>query len=150
MANMSNYLENKLVDHLFRGTAYTAPATIAIALCTAAPDDTSTGATITEVPNSGSYARQTLNPSTTNWRDTAGGTAATSSGTTGTTANNATITFPTATGNWGTVTHVVIVDSATWGAGNVLFWAALSASQAINTGGTFSFSAGNLSVQLDN
>jgi hypothetical protein len=150
MASMSNYFENKLVDATFRGVALTFPTTIAVALCTSAPTDASTGATIPEVANSGAYARVALNPSTTNWQDTSGGTAATSSGTGGTTANNATITFPTATGNWGTITHFAIVDSATYGAGNVLFWGALTSSQVINTGGVASFAAGALTVQYDN
>lgn len=150
MGSMSNYLENKLVDFLFRGVSYTAPAAIAIALCTTAPTDTSTGATIVEVPNSASYARVALSPSTSNWRDTAGGTAGTSAGTTGTTSNNATITFPTSSGSWGTVTHFAVVDSATWGAGNVLFWGAIGASVNVTGSGfTLSFSAGQLSVQLD-
>lgn len=32
MSAMSNYLENKLIDHTFRGVAYTAPGTVYIAL----------------------------------------------------------------------------------------------------------------------
>jgi hypothetical protein len=150
MANMSNYLENKLIDHLFRGTSYTAPAALAVALCTAAPDDTSTGATITEVANSGAYARTALAPSSSNWQDTAGGTAGTSSGTTGTTKNAAAITFPTATGSWGTITHIAVVDSATYGAGNVLFWAALTTSKTVTNADTFSFAIAALTVQIDN
>ena len=147
---MSNYLENQLIDHIFRGDSFSAVSTIAIALCTAAPTDASTGATITEVANSNSYARVSINPSTTNWLDTAGGTAGTSSGTTGTTSNGVAINFPTASGSWGTITHVAICDSATWGAGNVLFWGALATSKTITDQDTFSFSVSNLSVQIDN
>ena len=55
MANMSDYLENKLLDFIFRTSSFSKPSTIAVALCTSAPDDTSTGATIAEVPNSGNY-----------------------------------------------------------------------------------------------
>jgi len=150
MANMSNYLENKLIDHIFRGTSYTAPSTLAVALCTAAPNDTSTGATITEVADSNGYERTELAPDDANWTDTAGGTDETSSGTTGTTSNAAAITFPTASGSWGTITHIAIVDSATHGAGNVLFWGELVTPKTITDQDTFSFSIGNLSVQLDN
>lgn len=150
MAHMSNYLENKLIDHLFRSTSFTAPTTLAVALCTAAPDDTSTGATITEVANSGAYARTALAAGISNWANTqASGTGA-SSGTGGTTSNSSTITFPTATGSWGTVTHIAIVDSTTHGGGNVLFWGALSVSKTVTSGDTFSFNAGDLTVQIDN
>lgn len=95
MASMSNYLENKLIDHLFRTTTFSQPSVIAIALCTAAPTDASTGATITEV-SGGDYARQTLNPSNSNWTATQGGTSGASSGTGGTTDNASAIVFPTA------------------------------------------------------
>lgn len=150
MAHMSNYLENKLIDHIFRGASYTAPTTIAIALCTSAPTDTSTGATIAEVSNSNNYNRVVINPSSTNWLDTAGGTAGTSSGSTGTTSNGVTITFPTASGSWGTITHLAILDSEVYGAGNVLFWGALATSKTITDQDTFSFNTSNLSVQIDN
>lgn len=148
-ASMTDYLENKLVDALFRGVSYTMPTALAIALHTAACSDSSAG---TEVANSGSYSRQALNPSTTNWAATnsAGSTANPSAGTSGTTSNNSTITFSTATGNWGTVTHFSVWDSATYGGGNMLFCAALTSSQTINTGATPSFSAGSLTVQIDN
>jgi hypothetical protein len=150
MASMSNYLENKLIDHLFRSTSFSAPTTLAVALCTAAPDDTSTGATITEVANSGSYARTQLDAGTSNWANTqASGTGA-SSGTGGTTSNSSTITFPTASGSWGTVTHIAIVDSATHGAGNVLFWGALSVSKTVSSGDIFTVAANQLTVQADN
>lgn len=150
MAAMSNFLENALVDHIFRDTAFTKPSTIAIALCTAAPTDASTGATITEVSNSGSYARQNLAASTSNWANTqASGTGA-SSGTSGTTSNSSAITFPTATGDWGAITHVAILDSTTYGAGNVLFWGALSATKTVTSGDTFQFSAASLQIQVDN
>lgn len=146
MSAMSDYLENKLIDHCFRGVAYTAPAGLYAALFTAAPSDTGGG---TEV-SGGSYARTNLAPSTTNWASTGGATTTSnpSAGTGGTTSNNAAITFPTATGNWGTVTHVGIFDAST--AGNLLWWGALTSSQVVNTGGTFSFAISALSVQIDN
>mgnify|MGYP000656172872 FL=1 len=68
MSAMSNYLENKLVDHIFRGVSFTAPAALHVALFTAAPSDSGGG---TEV-SGGSYARAALSPSTTNWASTGG------------------------------------------------------------------------------
>lgn len=132
MAHMSDYLEQKLRDHVFRGVAYTAPATLYIALLTAAPSDAGGG---TEV-SGGAYARAAVTANTTNW------TAA--STTNGLTDNAGAITFAQATANWGTVTHVAIYDAAS--AGNLLFWFPLTASQAVNSGQTASFAAGALSV----
>src|SRR4051794_27926235 len=105
MAAMSDYLENKIIDYVFRSGSFSAPANIYVALCTVATTDADTGSTITEV-SGGSYARTALNPGTSNWANTqASGTGA-SSGTGGTTSNSSTITFPTATGSWGTITHI--------------------------------------------
>lgn len=151
-ADMTDHLENKLIDALFRGVAYTMPTTLAVALHTAACSDSSAG---TEVSTAGStgYLRVALNPSTSNWASTggAGTTTNPSAGTGGTTSNNSAITFPTATANWGTVSHFSIWDNSTVGAGNMLFCKALSGgSQAVNSGSTPSFAAGALTVQIDN
>jgi len=135
---MSDFLEGQIRAHIFRTASFTKPTVLAIALCTAAPTDASTGATITEVANAGAYARQTLNPLDANWTapDTTGGL----------TDNASAITFPVATANWGTITHFVITDSATWGAGNVLFHGALTASKVVNTGDQIKFNIGDLDV----
>jgi len=125
------------------------PATIAIALVTAASSDSSTGATISEVTG-GSYARQAVSPSTANWQSTQGTASGVSTGTGGSTNNNATITFPTSTADWGTVTGVAICDSTTTAAGNVLFYGALTANKVVSNGDTFSFQSSQLSVQIDN
>lgn len=144
MAAMSNYLENKIIDWLFRAQSYTTPTGLHVGLLTAAPNDTGGG---TEVSGN-SYARQNLAPSLTNWAGTqsAGSTTA-SSGTGGTTSNNSTITFPTPTGSWGTVTHFGVYDAST--SGNLLFYGALSIAKTINQGDTISFAAGALTVQID-
>ena len=53
--SFSNYLENKVMLHVFGGTSYTAPATLYVGLYTSDPGEGDTG---TEV-SGGSYARQT-------------------------------------------------------------------------------------------
>lgn len=145
MAAMSDYLENKLIDQIFRAQAFTFPGTLHVALLTAAPSDTGGG---TEV-SGGAYARVAVTNSLANWAGTqsAGSTVA-SSGTTGTTSNNGTITFATPTASWGTVTHFGIYDAST--GGNLLFFGALTVSKTINIGDTVSFPAGTLSIQIDN
>ena len=125
--SFSDYLETKVLDHVFAGTAYTAPATLYVALFTAAPSDSGGG---TEV-SGGAYARQTI--------------AFTTSG--DTTSNNAAVEFPTATANYGTVTHVGIYDAST--AGNLMAWAALTSSKTIETGDVFRIPSGDLDITLN-
>lgn len=145
MAAMSDYLENKLIDQIFRAQAFTFPSTLYVGLLTAAPSDTGGG---TEVSGS-NYSRVSVTASLANFAGTqsAGSTTA-SSGTGGTTSNNGAINFPTPSGSWGTVTHFGIYDAAS--AGNLLFYGALTTSKTINTNDVVSFAAGALTVQIDN
>jgi len=55
-----------------------------------------------------------------------------SSGTGGVTSNNGSITFPSPSASWGTVTHFGIWDAST--GGNLLFHGALTTSKTINNG----------------
>ena len=127
MAEMSNYLENALVNAVLRNTAYTSPTTVYLALYTSDPTDADSG---TEVSGS-AYARQAITfgaPSN------------------GVTTNSAAIEFPQATGSWGTITHVGIRDALT--TGNLLFHTPLDASKTIATGDVFRIAIGSLSVTL--
>ena len=81
MAEISNYLENALINGTLRATTFTAPTTVYISLHTADPTDAGSG---TEV-SGGSYIRQSATF------------AAPSSGAS---ASNADVTFPQATGTW--------------------------------------------------
>lgn len=144
MAALSDYLENKILDHVLRGTAYTAPGTTYVGLLTAAPGDAGGG---TEV-SGGSYARVGVTSSSAGWNNTQNSGAGASSGTDGTIENAAAINYATPTAGWGTVTHFGVYDAAS--AGNLLFYAALSASKTINSGDTVSFAAGALTFTIDN
>ena len=123
----TDYLENKLVAHTFSNTAFTSPSSVFVALYTVAPTDSTTG---TEV-SGGGYARQSASFTTT-------GNAAT---------NASAIEYPTATGNYGTVVAVAILDAST--SGNMLAYATLSASKTISTGDVFRIPAGDLDITLD-
>jgi hypothetical protein len=138
---MSDYLENKLVDQLFRGQSAPTTTTLYVGLLTAAPSDTGGG---TEV-SGGSYARVAVTSSLANWAGTqAAASTVASSGTGGQTSNNAAITFTTPTASWGTVTHFGIYDAAS--SGNLMFWGALTISKTINQADTVTFPAASLSV----
>ncbi len=129
MSALSDFLENKLIDHLFRGQAYTPPATLHFALYTAAPSDSGGG---TEV-SGGSYARAAVTASLTNFAGTqSSGSTAASSGSGGASSNNNSITFPAPSANWGTVTHFGVFDAST--GGNLLIHGVLTASKTINSG----------------
>lgn len=144
MSAMSNYLENKLIDEIFRGQAFTVPTTLYIGLLTAAPTDAGGGTEVT----GGAYARASIASSLANWAGTQStGSTTASSGTGGTTSNNTTINFPTPTATWGTVTHFGIYDATT--AGNLLFWGALTTAKTVNIGDIVQFPAASLSFTLD-
>jgi hypothetical protein len=126
--SFSNFLETEILDHVFAGAAYTAPSTHYLALFTAVADG-ETGS-VTEV-SGGGYARQTV--------------AFTTSG--NTTSNNAAVEYPTATANYGTVTHVGVYDAST--SGNLMAYAALSSNKTIETGDVFRVPSGDLDITLN-
>lgn len=146
MGALTNYFENKLLDLLLRGQSYTPPATLYIGLDTVVGDETGGG---TEV-SGGSYARVAVSASLAAWAGSQGtGTTAASSGTNGTTSNNAAITFPAPTANWGKVVGFRVWDSAT--GGNALIYQALTTEKTINSGDAAPvFNAGSLTIQIDN
>jgi hypothetical protein len=146
MAALSDYLENKLIDFLFRGQTFTAPTTVYVGLFTATPSDTGGG---TEVSGN-AYARVGVASSLANWAGTQSAASTTAStGTGGTTSNNGTISFPTPTpSGWGTVTAIGLFDALS--SGNLLVWGALTTSKTINAGDTVTFPAASLSFQIDN
>ncbi len=127
MAEMSNFLEDALINATLRATTYTSVATVYVSLWTSDPTDAGSG---TEV-SGGSYAR------------TAVTFAAPSNGVT---TNSADVTFPTATGSWGVVGWIGINDALT--TGNLLYHSPLDTSKTIDSGDIFKISTGNLSVTL--
>ncbi|NBP80057.1 hypothetical protein EBU58_04940 [bacterium] len=138
---MSDYLENKLIDQLFRGQSAPTTSNLYVGLLTAAPSDSGGG---TEVAT-GSYARVAVTSSLANWAGTqAAASTSASSGTGGQTSNNNAITFPTPTASWGTVTHFGIYDAST--GGNLLFWGQLTIAKTINEADTVTFPAASLSI----
>ena len=127
MAEMSNFLENALINATLRNTTYTSVATVYVSLWTSDPTDAGSG---TEV-SGGSYARTAVTfgaPSN------------------GTSLNSADVTFPTATASWGTVGWIGINDALS--SGNLLYHSPLDTSKTIDSGDIFKISTGNLSVTL--
>ena len=127
MAEMSNYLENALINATLRNTTYTSVATIYVALFTTDPTDAASGTEVT----GGAYARTSVTF------------AAPSNGAS---ASSADCTFPTCTSTWGTVTHIGLYDAST--SGNLLYHTPLDSSKLIETGDIFKISSGSLTVTL--
>ena len=127
MAEFTDFMENKIIDHMLRNQAYAPPGTVYVALFTSATGDDSSG---TEV-SGGSYARQAV-------------TLTAASG--GASENSADIAFPQATADWGTITHLALFDALT--GGNMLMHTLLDASKTVNNGDTFKINAGDLDVTV--
>lgn len=89
----SNYLENKFLDHVLRNTAYTPPAAVYAALYLTDPTEEDKGQEV----KGGSYTRKAI-------------TFGSASG--GQVSNSADVTFPTATADWGNITHMAIKDAS--------------------------------------
>lgn len=134
MGSFSDFLELELLDHVFGNAAYTAPATLHVALFTVTPSDSGGG---TEV-SGGSYARVAVTNNATNFPAASAGAK----------ANGTAITFPAPTANWGTVVAFGIFDAAS--AGNLIAWGALTVNKTINNGDAApSFAVGDLDITLD-
>lgn len=127
MAEMSNWLENALINATLRNTTFTSPAAVYIGLYTSDPTDANTG---TEV-SGGSYTRTAVTmgaPSN------------------GVSTNTAAVEFPQASGTWGTVGWIGILDATS--SGNLLYHTALDTSKTISSGDIFKIAIGGLSVTL--
>ena len=137
MAGLTNYLEDKIWNHVFGSTTYTKPTNWYVGLLTATPSDSAGG---TEV-SGGSYARQIC--------------AFTVTGTgTALATNTSAITFPTATADWGIVGWVGIYDAVS--SGNLVAYQNLqksdfstSTTKTVNDGDIFKFNASTIKITLD-
>jgi len=124
--NLTNYLENKLLDHFLGTTSYTMPSPVYVALFTAAPGDAGGGTEVT----GGSYARQT---------------AAFTAAASGATSNSANIDFtgmPAAT-----TVAIAIFDAST--SGNMLVHGTLTTNKTTDAGDTLRIATGDLDISID-
>jgi hypothetical protein len=127
---LTNYLEDKLANHVLKSTAYSPPANVFIALHTA--DSTEAG-NIAEVTTAAypSYVRKQV----------AFGTVSN-----GMCGNSADLTW-NIDGGGVTFSHVTLWDAAT--GGNPLFHSELTQPETMSTGNVFRIPASQLSVGFD-
>jgi hypothetical protein len=125
--SFTNLLETRVLQWALTNGSPTRPTAWWVGLFTAAPGETGGG---TEVSGS-AYTREAVT-------FTVSGNLAT---------NDAAIEWPTATGTWGTITHVAVFDAET--SGNMLVYASLTSSKTIASGDVLRIPAGDLDVTLD-
>tara|TARA_R110000824_G_scaffold44202_3_gene128702 strand:+ start:16075 stop:16479 length:405 start_codon:yes stop_codon:yes gene_type:complete len=131
MSAMSTYLENKLASHVLRNTAYTTPGTsVYVGLIKFYETVKLEAGTLTQEASGGGYTRIQV----TTWDAPSDGA----------TQNTGAITFPTATGDWGNVSGVIVSDAAS--AGNVLLHGSLTSARDVQNGDVFKFNAGDLDI----
>lgn len=143
---LSDYGENHILDWLFRAQTFTPPTSSWIALATTTGSDAACGTEVT----GGAYARVQVTNSLANWAGTqSSGSTVASTGTSGTTSNNAAITFPAPTATWGLISEFCDFDAST--GGNLIFRSALTTSKNVNSGDAApSFAISALTFQIDN
>jgi hypothetical protein len=133
-ASYSDYAEQKILEHSVGKAEWTKP-TVFLALCTAAPTDSSTGATISEAGYTG-YAR--LEVKGEKWTYSAPAIK-----------NNATLTFAECTASESTIKGWALCDSGTKGAGNVIAWGTVTEVKISTTQTPATVNSEALVVELD-
>lgn len=133
MGSLTNYGETALVKHIFNEEVYSPVASLYLALCTSSPGETATGASMNECANSGNYARAVIAFSPAILRRV---------------TQDGSVTFPLANGPWGLVSDWAIVDSGTYGAGNVLAYGAFAVAKSIVSGNTPNIPSEEIWVEL--
>jgi len=132
IAIISSYLEDKIIEHIFRGTAFgTPPSSVYLALFTdgAVQDKNNSG---TEVSGN-NYSRKIL-------------TSAFDTPSEGATSSTSGITMATPSANWGNIRYLGIFDALT--DGNLLFFTQLATDKEVLSGKPVIFNAGDLDLDL--
>lgn len=125
-----NVYSNDVLNFLLGGATFTVPGTLYLALFTVTPSGSGGG---TEV-SGGSYGRVAITNNTTSWPTTS----------TQTKQNANAVTFAQASANWGTIVAAALMDAST--GGNIIYWGAVTVSQAINNGDTATLPANAITV----
>ena len=124
--NLSDYLENKLLDHFLGTATYTKPTTVYVALMTVAAGDAGGGTEVT----GGSYARKV---------------ATFDAAASGATQNSSNIDFTDMPAC--TVVGIAIYDALT--SGNLLVHGTLTANKTLDAGDTLRIATGDLDISIN-
>tara|TARA_R110002096_G_scaffold127685_4_gene275684 strand:+ start:4044 stop:4526 length:483 start_codon:yes stop_codon:yes gene_type:complete len=160
MAALSDYLESGLLHHVFRGETFAKLSNISIALTSGIPTDDQTGTNILEVSSGdgttlSGYSRISLGAPASDGDAKWSYTAADNTAGSGVIKNAVDITFGQATLDWGRISGVVVLDSATHSThpsddpGNVLMHSQLDNPRSIYIGDSVKFSTNTLQISFD-
>lgn len=130
MSAISDYLEDKLLDHSLGTASFSAPGAVYASLYTSNPGEGDTG---NEVPNSAGYSRQSAS-----FSNASGGSC----------SNSGAISWTASGGSFGEVTHMALHDSGSWGGGNLLWYGELDSSRIVGDGDTLTIDIGALVLNL--
>lgn len=125
MSALSDYAELKVLDHTLGTTAWTMPATVYLGLSVASIGDDASG---TELSGNG-YARQSISFA---------------SASSGSASTDATVTFPTATGSWGSIGYWSVWDASS--SGNLLMHGAFTTAKTVGDGDILRVNSGDLTI----
>jgi len=128
MAEMSNYLEIKLLNLTLNGTSYAGMNSPFVSLHTTDPTDAAIPST---EKSGGSYTRVAASFPT---------------ATTGVVSTDADVTFPAATTTLGIVAYIGLWDAVS--GGNMLLYTELDTSKTLDVGDIFKIQSGNLTVEF--
>lgn len=150
MAGFSNLYENLILDHLFGLGPPLEQFTKWVGLCTADPGEAGGGGDCDEVlevidSNPSGYARV----ETADHGDAESDWEVPGAEIPGRVMNVKTITFPEALENWGVVSHFILINTADWSTGGVLFFGPLYESREIIAGSVPRFDPGALVITVD-
>ena len=144
MTDFSDYLEEGILDYLFRNVAAPSqPGSVYVALFTASPgeDYANTANEVSAGTFDANYARVGIGVTGgVEWTDP-------SADTQGQVDNSSVITFNQATDVWGAIGTVALFDGATT-TDNLLFFGELNTLKTIGSADQFQFGAGDLDIQL--
>lgn len=128
MGSLADYVENEILDHVFKNASWSQPGALYIGLSTADPGDDMAG--LAE-PSGNNYARVLIN----SW----------AAAVNGVTSNSAQSQFPQATGAWGNCTHFAIFDALS--GGNAICHGALASPFNVVSGNAPTVEIGDIQVQ---
>jgi hypothetical protein len=130
MANLSNYAEDKVLDHLFKNTSYTSPTAYVGYF-----NNSITDASVPTEVSGNNYARVEISSKM-------------GSSSSGTISNTSAITFPAASGgDHGVITAIAIFDASS--SGNMIAYGDLTTSKTISDGDQLNIAIGNLQISID-
>ena len=133
---MTNYLEEKLLEHTLLNLPWTSPDTVYLGLFTADPGE---AAETTNEVDAAEYTREQIDFSNVN--------VGTGEDDSSFVLNTDDIEFPQAQSEWGKITHVMIFDSVT--DGNGLFYGEVEIAKTITEDDFIRFPANELEISLN-